>query len=375
MEVLSAIFTWINQVIFHSKFLWLLNVFLVVFGTFLLTYLEMRVHKRITEKLAKTDSIWDDAFFDAIHWPIVVFIWIWGFTFAVQVAGVEFKALSKWLWPVHRVGGVVLFSWFLIRFINRIEENFTFRDAKDKNVPVDHGTFHAVGNLIKISVIITSALVIMELLHVNIAPILALGGAGSIILGFASRDVLANFFGAVMIYMDRPFVVGDWIKVVNQQIEGTVESIGWRLTKIRNFDKRPVYVPNSLFATAAIENGARMTNRRIKELIGVRYKDTHQVQNITEQVQELLENHPQVDHRNTRFLALNQFGPSSVDLMLYAFTKVTLYADFVKVKQQLLLEVYKIIENNGAEIAFPTSTIEIPDGVKLNQASFKEQAS
>ena len=90
---------------------------------------------------------------------------------------------------------------------------------------------------------------------------------------FAAKDLLANFFGGLTIYLDRPFAVGDWIRSPDREIEGTVERIGWRLTLIRTFDKRPLYIPNAVFTTIAVENPSRMHNRRIYETIGIRYDD------------------------------------------------------------------------------------------------------
>ena len=107
---------------------------------------------------------------------------------------------------------------------------------------------------------------------------------GGIAVGFAARDLLANLFGGLTIYLDRPFSVGDWIRSPDRQIEGVVERIGWRSTVVRRFDKRPLYVPNSVFSTVVVENPSRMTNRRIYETIGLRYDDARVVGAITDAV-------------------------------------------------------------------------------------------
>ena len=113
----------------------------------------------------------------------------------------------------------------------------------------------------------------MQLFDYSVSGLLAFGGIGGIAVGFAAKDLLANFFGGLMIYLDRPFSVGDWIRSPDKEIEGTVEDIGWRLTRIRTFDKRPLYIPNSIFASISVENPSRMSNRRIYEKIGIRYDD------------------------------------------------------------------------------------------------------
>ena len=201
----------------------------------------------------------------------------------------------------------------------------------------------------------------------SISGILAFGGIGGIAVGFAAKDLLANFFGGLMIYLDRPFKVGDWIRSPDKKIEGVVEDIGWRQTIIRTFDKRPLYVPNSTFASISVENPSRMSNRRIYEYIGVRYDDTQQVDAIVAEVKAMLQQHPEIDTQQTLIVNLDRFGPSSLDFFIYTFTKTTDWIRFHEIKQDILMRIVAIIEARGAEFAFPTTTVhlhkEAPDVV------------
>ena len=131
-----------------------------------------------------------------------------------------------------------------------------------------------------------------------------------------------------MIYLDRPFVVGDWIRSPDQEIEGTVEQIGWRQTRIRTFDKRPLYVPNSAFTHISVENPSRMLNRRIKETIGVRYDDASKLTLIIEDVKRLLNEHPDIDQNQVIIVNFNSFGPSSLDFFIYTFTRTIDWVTF-----------------------------------------------
>ena len=171
-----------------------------------------------------------------------------------------------------------------------------------------------------------------------------------------------------MIYLDRPFSVGDWIRSPDRQIEGTVESIGWRLTVIRTFDKRPLYVPNSVFANIAVENPSRMTNRRIYETIGIRYADVDKMEAITSDVESMLRQHPDIDTSQTLIVNFVDFAPSSLDFFVYTFTKTTVWVEFHKIKQDVLLKIENIISSHGAEIAFPTSTVHIPNGIEMHKS-------
>jgi MscS family membrane protein len=209
----------------------------------------------------------------------------------------------------------------------------------------------------------------MQTLGYSISGVLAFGGIGGIAIGFAAKDLLANFFGGMMIFLDRPFSVGDWIRSPEKEIEGTVEHIGWRLTRIRTFDKRPLYIPNSVFASIVVENPSRMTNRRIYETIGIRYDDAAVAADVIAAVREMLQNHPDIDHNQTLMVNFNKFGASSLDFFIYTFTKTTVWTQFHEVKQDVLFKIQDIIEAHGAEIAFPTSTVHLPDQLKVIQAN------
>lgn len=360
---------WINTLKVFSldqKNLWMFQIFLVILGTLLLHFFELKFYQGLIQKLRKTDSLWDDAFTIAIHKPLGCLIWIYGLSYAAVIAEVPFDSELD---LVRRAALILMATWFFLRFSNRIEHNFCklSDEARLPETKIDKGTLHSIVQLFKIIIIITASLILLEVLKINVGPILALGGAGTLIIGIAAKDLLANFFGAFMIHMDRPFFVGDWIRSTERNIEGTVEHIGWRLTRIRTFDKRPLYVPNSVFTTISVENPSRMSNRRIFETVGVRYKDVVQLEKITTEIKAMLMSHPDIDNQCACYVNLNSFGASSLDIQIYTFTKTTAWIPFQGIKQQILLNVLKIIENNGAQVAFPTRTLEAPEGISLNE--------
>lgn len=186
-----------------------------------------------------------------------------------------------------------------------------------------------------------------------------------IILGFASKDLLANFVGATLIYLDKPFEIGDHIRSPDKKIEGIVESISWRLTKINTSDKRPLYVPNAVFNEIVIENTSKMTHMRIKEIIGIRYCDIAAVTKIIDDVKNMLLKHEEIASDQTLIVNLTQFNQSSVDFMVYTFTKTTDSIEYQKVKQDVLLKINEIIGKNNAEMAFSTKTTCIQCSVPL----------
>ena len=160
--------------------------------------------------------------------------------------------------------------------------------------------------------------------------------------------------------------MGDWIRSPDKEIEGTVEDVGWRLTRIRTFDKRPLYIPNAVFANISVENPSRMTNRRIYETVGIRYSDLTSMGTVVDQVTEMLLQHDDIDNNQTMIVNFNKFSSSSLDFFIYTFTKTTDWVAYHKIKQDVLLQVAGVIEANGAEIAFPTSTVHLETHEQLS---------
>lgn len=329
-------------------------VFVIVFATLVGNFLISRLLNRLEAKVEATRTVWDDALLASIRKPLRFLIWVVGIAWAADVislrADTGFREMIDPIRYVMVVGVLVL---FLISFIREAEKRFIHQG-------VDVTTATMVGKLLRISVLITGALTVLQTLGVSISGLLAFGGVGGIAVGFAARDLLANFFGGLMIYLDRPFAVGDWIRSPDRDIEGTVEIIGWRLTMIRTFDQRPLYVPNSVFASIAVENPSRMRNRRIYETIGLRYDDVEQLKSIVDAVRQMLIDHPDTDTDNRILIVnFNEYGPSSIDFFIYTFTHTTNWVEYHQIKEKVLLQINNIISEHGAEIAFPTSTLHI----------------
>jgi len=345
---------------------WITQVFAVIFVALLADFFQRRVLRRLARQLEKTPNPWDDATLNALRKPLSLLIWVVGLSIAAKITGSQTdSSFFEIVEPVREVAIIFAIAWFIVRFIRQAEKNI-ISQHEVKGEPVDITTLDAITKLLRLSVMITSGLVVLQTLGFSISGVLAFGGVGGIAIGFAARDLLANFFGGLMIYLDRPFSVGDWVRSPDREIEGTVEQIGWRLTVIRTFDKRPLYVPNSIFANIAVENPSRMTNRRIHETFGVRYDDISKVSEITADVENMLRNHLAIDTGHTLMVNLVNFAPSSVDFFVYTFTKTTVWTDFHKIKQDILLKIEDIISRHGAEMAFPTTTVHMPDGVTIS---------
>ena len=335
--------------------------------TGLVDVVQRRVLGRLHTQLEKTEAYWDDAVVQALRRPLSLLVWVVGLSFVAEVGLSQTgTALADMRDSLRVIGIVAAFSWFLARLISLVEEGIIAL-GREGDEPYDRATLDTIAKLLRIFVFVAATLVALQTLGFSVSGVLAFGGIGGLAVGFAAKDLLANFFGGLTIYLDRPFAVGDWIRSPDREIEGTVERIGWRLTLIRTFDKRPLYIPNAVFSTIAVENPSRMHNRRIYETIGIRYDDAPKMAGIVSDVEHMLRSHPDIDTRALIMVNFVTFAPSSLDFFVYTFTRTTDWATFHQVKQDVLLRILGIIEQHGAEVAFPTSTLHLADGFEAAQ--------
>ena len=347
---------------------WITQVFIVVLSVVILNFVAAWLLARLQRRAEQSEPVWDDAMVRAVRLPLNLLIWVVGIAFAAEIIRDETDApLFDAVGPMRDAAVIALITWFLVRLVNETEASIVKRRTR-LGEEVDETTVRAMAKLLKLSVIITGVLVGLQTLGFSISGVLAFGGIGGIAVGFAARDLLANFFGGLMVYLDRPFVVGDWIRSPDQDIEGTVEDIGWRLTRIRRFDKRPLYVPNAVFTNIAVENPSRMTHRRIYETIGIRYDDIGVMDAVVKEVKGMLMAHEEIDQEQIMIVNFNAFNASSVDFFVYTFTRTTQWVKYHEVKHDVLLRIADIITAHGAEIAFPTRTLHVPEGLKLTDA-------
>tara|TARA_R110002072_G_scaffold104012_5_gene228166 strand:- start:3060 stop:4172 length:1113 start_codon:yes stop_codon:yes gene_type:complete len=321
--------------------------------------------KRVRRVAISSAHNWDDVLIKAIDKPLIFGLWILIAYIALTLYP-QAPEVQENLQRASDTGLVVLLAWIGYRLIAGVEREFLALRGTSVT-SADRAAIRATATLARIALSVVLGLMVLQTLGVSISGLLAFGGVGGIAVGFAAKDMLANFFGGLSIHLDRPFTVGDWVRSPDKEIEGTVESIGWRLTCIRTFDQRPLYVPNSTFSQISVENPSRMFNRRIYETIGLRYEDADCMAAIVIQVRDMLKNHEDIDTRRTLIVNFVSFGPSTLDFFIYVFTKTTVWVDFHQIKEEILLKILNIIHANGADVAFPTQTLQLEQVEQIEQ--------
>jgi MscS family membrane protein len=343
----------------HPDFLWVNEVLTItLFST--VAWIVWRVFiGRIEKHTSDSAESRMHAIVHSIKTPVSTLIWMWPGTLSLGlVLGNYFDYSLNFLDTAKHALVVFTLAWIAYRLSNNIELNIIARGKHDAT------TINGIGKLSRMIIIVIGLVSVLQSMGLSLSGVMTMGGVGGLVAGFAAKDLLSNFFGGWMIYFDKPFKVGDWIRSPDRSIEGTVERIGWRMSVIRTFDKRPLYIPNAIFSSIVVENPSRMTNRRIKETIGLRYADADKIEPIIHAVTAMLRSHPAIDTRQTMIVNFDSFGPSSLDFFIYTFTKTVNWIEFHQIKQDVLLKVINIIHQHDADVAFPTQTLKFDPAVE-----------
>lgn len=323
-----------------------------------LPYILFKINPQLNQKLI-------DMVIYIIHSPLIFLIWSISIIFYLELILPKFLILIKNLFFIVIIAWV---SWVLLRLLDQGESYLinSVYTGEQKIYRRHKTSIIAAARVLKIILGIIFFLILMQTFHIDITGIIALGGASTIVLGIAAKELLANFFGGIMIFMDRQFIVGDSIKAASQGIEGKVEYIGWRLTKIRTLENSLLYVPNSAFLTISVENSSKRYTRRIKEIIRLKYKDVSKIEFVLQEILIMLKNHLDIDSNQMCFMGIYQFNSLAVDCLLWCFTRAIDLESYLKVQHDVLYKISNILTVHEIEIA---STTFMEPNVNVDQSN------
>lgn len=221
-----------------------------------------------------------------------------------------------------------------------------------------------IAKVIGIAVVVILVLEILRVLGVSAAVLITAGGFGAAAVGFGAQGIVSNSLSGLMLYINRPFVVGDVIEIPNENLLGTVEHIGWFYAQLRNLDRQPVFVPNTIFSANPVINIAETDNRRIWIEFGLTYDDRARIEPIVADLEQALAIDPDVNQEKTRVVNFTGYGESSLDLRLLCHAGSGDVLEAWALQQKLLLRIGDVVEAHGASMPFPTRTlIQAPGGL------------
>lgn len=262
--------------------------------------------------------------------------------------------------------------WFLFRVVDVFVEYLSKLAARTES-KLDDQLVPLVRKALKVTIGLICAVWVVQLLGFSVSSLIAGLGIGGLAVALALQDTLANFFGSIVIFADRPFSVGDRIKM--GEVEGTVEDIGFRSTRIRTYPATLVSVPNRTVANAVIDNRSKRPKRRVKQTVGVTYETTaEEMEKAVAAIREILEKDEGVDQEFI-VVRFDDFGDSSLNIQVLYFTKDTDYALHMAAKERLNLAIMRALVELGLSIAFPTRTVYFEGDVAKGMAGFPREPS
>ncbi len=247
----------------------------------------------------------------------------------------------------------------VFRFVN-IVGMYMMRLAEKSASTLDDQLVPLVRKALKAFVIIIGGLFVLQNLNFNITTLLAGLSIGGLAFALAAQDSIKNFFGSLMIFVDKPFQIGDWI-ISDGLIDGDVMEVGFRTTRIRTFYNSVITVPNGQLADMTVDNYGKREFRRYKTFLAVTY-DTppEKIDAFVAGLRKIVDLHPDT-RKDVYHIYLNTFGAASLDILFYMFFKVPTWADELRARHEINLEIIALAESLEVRFAFPTQTLHIED--------------
>lgn len=220
--------------------------------------------------------------------------------------------------------------------------------------------------IIKTLIVAVGLAAILQVWGINVTALIASLGLGGLAFALAAKDTAANLFGSFALLADRSMRIGEWVKV--NGVEGVVEDIGMRTTKIRSFGKSLITVPNQIVANSPIENFSRRGIRRIKLQVGLTYDTSStQLEKIVNGIKTMLQNHEGIAQKETLLVNFESFGDSTLNLFIYTFTATANWERYLKIREEVHLEIMRIVESEGSGFAFPSQSLYVESLPKIEQ--------
>lgn len=345
---------------------WLAEVLTILVSVFLINVVLKWALLKLHDHFKKNGSIRKDALVMALITPLTSLVWLIA---GVQLINFLFLHVTKQplICAPHAVvesGIIIATTWFLIRWKTAVVKKL-HEKAKLHEIKADTGKVDVLDKVGTLAIYLIAAMLLLEQTGSSMNTLIAFGGVSGLAIAFASQQIVANFFGGVMIYFTQPFIVGDWVRLPEKDVEGNVEEIGWYTTLIRGFDKQPIYVPNTLLTNILVINPSRMTFRQFKESLGLRYQDLPLIPKIIAEIEAFLLQHKDITSRHAPQVHLGALGEYAVEIEISAYSTAVEKKAFYDVNQDLLFKICDIVFKNGADFAIPQRAIEFPKGIPL----------
>lgn len=322
------------------------------------------IFKRLKALAANTETEFDDRTIEALGKPVSLFFLALGIYLAAVVLPLD-SEVEDVINSLFKGISMALFFWSMLRLMDVAADILTeFTEKKDLTIS---GFVPLIKKVVRIFILIVAFIMVIDNLGYSVGGIIATLGLGGAAFAFAAKDTIANLYGSLALVLDRPFKTGDWI-MVGDKVDGDVEEIGLRSTKVRTWPKTVISIPNHVMANEIINNWSRMPKRRVKQIVGVTYETKpDEIEGLVEDIRQLLREDDGVDQD---FILVNftDFAESSLNILVYYFTKSIAWLEHMDVRQRINCKIMRAVEARGLSIAFPTRTVHLEGGLSESLA-------
>lgn len=346
--------------------------YLIAFLVVLVSLVARRVFDRVVARwlhkwAEKTSFRYDDILISSLVPPVNALVFSLGiffaiFSFTLPTDPYDFPRIIA---QAYHVTLSLIGVWAAYRLCDLVAEvTRGFLAGHDEEL-ADHFT-PLVRQAIRITVILIGGILIIQNLGYSVTSLVAGLGIGGLAIALAAQDTVANLFGTVVMFTDKPFKIGDWIRF--GEVDGFVEEFGFRSVKVRTWANTLLYIPNKMVTSEIIENCTSMRKRRVKMTVGVQYNSPPEtVSELVRRIEELLKNDEGVN-QEYMLVKFTDFGPSSLDIFIYYFTSSTAWAEHLEVRQRINLAIMGLVDELGLAFAFPSRTLYFGDQLEINDS-------
>lgn len=328
----------------------------------LLSYITVVITQLFTKKILKNKL---DFFSKILKTPLFLCVFCISWIVGLKLLSIDATLIEKLEHPLKWIIGlaVIISIYHIIDFISYYIE----RSLKNSEQSINKNAIPYAKRFLKLTIALIIVLVILQNSGINVTSLLASLGLGGLALAFGAKETLGHLFGGVMIFFDKPFSVGDWI--VCNDIEGTVEDIGFRSTKLKTFYDSIITVPNAVISNSSIDNLGRRKARRTRFMLDLVYDTSpEEIEAFVEGIKNIIEANKKTkkDYYQTYFTG---YGSSSLQILVNFFLEVQNWDEELLEKQNIYLEILRLSKNLNISFAFPTQTLDIPSIPEKTQNS------
>lgn len=346
---------WTRETCFGIAYWQWIGLFIAILFGFVIKLIVKGIGHFIHRLTRHTETDWDDTLVESEINPVSLLassgFW-WASLYILRFEGVPLKILTV----LAQITLSVSVIWVFYALADTVSKYLKSLADRTSNT-LDDQIVKLISRTMKAFVVIMGAMIGLENLGIEVYQLLAGLGIGGLAIALAAKDSLSNFFASITIMIDRPFQVGHWIKVGDS--DGTVEDVGFRSTKIRTFYNSLISIPNSEIANTGVDNMGLRQYRRVKTFLGVTYDTpSEKIEAFLEGIKNIIKANPHT-RKDYFHVVFNDFGASSLDIMVYFFLKVPNWSDELVERQNILLEIIRLAEELNVEFAFPTQTVHV----------------